>query len=155
MDASTSRRRHRAPEVISTVAAVMAVSSCSLPGAGGACTALGTTEGVSVDLTGSLDPRGGSYLAEVCLPGLGACGSWEVTADDQHGVSARVDADLTAGPVTVVVTVRDAAGGVVLEKSTSATPRLYQPNGARCDGENHRIALGLDADERLTPRPLP
>lgn len=61
--------------------------------------------------------------------------------------------DLDGGPVTVDVVVRTEDGGEVCTAHGTATPELDQPNGARCDGENHHLSLLATSSRGLTPLP--
>ncbi len=120
------------------------------------CTLIGSAEGVSIDLTGVLDPAAGSHTVQVDLAEPGVSSAAQTTAvvgppDSFQGMF--VAADLTGEPVATAVVVRDATGQQVYAGDGAATPRLFQPNGARCDGENHVLALLATASGHLVPHP--
>ncbi len=119
----------------------------------GACTAIGSAEGVGVDLTGVLDVEGGDCSAEVSVPGLGVSRTIGSAGDDSYRLVGGVEADLTSAPVTVVVVVRTEAGGMGHTAEDVVTPEPHQPNGPRCDGEDHRAELVATDGGTLEPRP--
>lgn len=122
---------------------------------GGACTEMGHPEGVDIDLTAVVDPAAGSHTAQVDLTGLEAPSATAAVAvsGSPSFQEVSVAADLTGEPVTVSLSVHDATGREVYAGEGVATPELFQPNGARCDGEQHALRLSATTDGGLVPRP--
>lgn len=126
------------------VVGALALSGCSalVPGGGGfACTAIGAAEGVTVDLSQVLPLEGGDYYAEVSVPSLGAADVRGFAGNDGYYPAGDVEADLSDEPVEVRVRVVTERGDIAYETSDTAQPELFQPNGAGCDGDNHRLWL--------------
>lgn len=119
------------------------------------CTAIGNAEGISVDLADVLDLEGGDYFAEVAVPAQGASNTRGFAGNDEYYPGGDVAVDLDGGPVTVVVVVRTEDGQSVYTASGTATPNLYQPNGAACDGENYYLSLLATTSGELTSLPWP
>lgn len=118
-----------------------------------ACTAIGNAEGVTVDLADVLDLEGGDYFAEVSVPAQGVSNIRGFAGNDEYYPSGDVEVDLDGEPVTVDVVVRDESGQEVYTAQDTATPELFQPNGARCDGENYYLSMLATPSSDLVPLP--
>ena len=75
------------------------------------------------------------------MPAAGASNVRGFAGNDEYYPSGDVAVDLDGEPTLVEVVVRDEGDQVVYTASGSPTPTLYQPNGARCDGENYTLSL--------------
>lgn len=115
------------------------------------CTAIGTPVGVGVTVKAPLASRVADAAVEVCwagqcrrprlelMPSTGAapqtcdgdvCGARATSTADQHGFATVTG--LPKSPVRVRLTLRDADGEVVLDRTVQVTPKGRFPNGPHC-----------------------
>lgn len=141
--------------VITAVTIAGALTACGGSGPFGlpqACTAIGNAEGVYVDFTTAVPFEGGDYYAEVSVPSAGASHTNGFAGNDEYSMYSGVEVDLDDEPTRIDVRVTTERGEVAYRASTTATPQLFQPNGAGCDGENYNISLRATRDGQLLPR---
>ncbi len=156
---STDGRRWRKPATAAVVAALLTGSTaCTARGPWGPqadsglpCGEIGSTAGVSVDLSQVLSFEGGDYWAEVSVPSLGATHGMHFAGNDWYFPYGEVDAPLTADPVEVHVKVTTGRGDTAYEASTVAHPVPITPEGPDCDGTNYRAGFVAVPDRGLRP----
>jgi hypothetical protein len=151
------------------------VAGCGSPfGAGGSdCTAIGARVGISVDIEPrSTGQKAGAATLETCwadrcqthplelAPLTTAveetctgdqpddiCSAKSVPTDTMHGFADIPDLPTT--PVTLTLTVTDAAGTQLTTQTLEVTPKMVYPNGPDCAPGGPQTNLTLDANNTL------
>ncbi|MEU5878429.1 hypothetical protein [Spirillospora sp. NPDC047279] len=161
---------------IMAFASLAAVTACGTtsPSGGRPCTAIGSREGVGLDIRAPDAARVDSATMTICWNGTCRTSRVELTAssaavpgecpdgppDGVCGASASPTGDkngfadvqgLPKAPVKVTVDLRDAAGDRVLRRTLDVTPHATYPNGRKC-GEGRPQAQLTLAGGRLSVR---
>ncbi|MGI5168333.1 hypothetical protein ACQEU3_28680 [Spirillospora sp. CA-253888] len=146
------------------VLAAAALAACSPAGPEGGCTAIGSPSGVGLDIAPADAARVSTAALKICWNG--ACrtaapalapSSGTVPDDCDAGdpdAPCAASASPTGGkhgfadvpelpetPVQVTVTLRDASGARLLERTVTVTPKPTRPNGPDCDAGGPQARL--------------
>lgn len=108
--------------------------------------------------------------AVLCAPGVAAALSGCAAVTDalpgvplsctalgnaEYHPAGDVAVDLDGEPITVDVVVRDETGAEVYTAHGTATPTLFQPDGAACDRESYHLSLLATTSGALVRLPFP
>ncbi|MBF5082671.1 hypothetical protein [Quadrisphaera sp. INWT6] len=147
----------RTATAAATAACALALAGCSAVRdlddhlGGHSCTDVGVFEVMSVDLTRVLPFEGGDYDVVLALPDVGLTTTTTLTTNSDGPLEVHGDVDLDDEPVAVAVEARGPDGAVVYRGSGTHTPVLVQPNGPRCDPDNHWLTLQATDGGELVP----
>ncbi|HEX6343720.1 hypothetical protein [Umezawaea sp.] len=156
--------------IIAVVTALLALCACSAEPR--ACTLIGSRPGIGLDVE---LPGATSAAVEICWDGTCTEPAVRLTPATSHGpqtctgtsptdtcgvsvvptggLTGFADvANLPAKAVTVTLVLTDATGAVVLDETTTATPKMVYPNGEACGGGGAQTGLVVSAAGVVTER---
>jgi hypothetical protein len=156
--------------IIAVIASLLALCGCAAEPK--ACTLIGTRVGIGLDVdlpgvkSASMEVCWGGTCTkpavvlgpattngpETCT-GTGPADSCGVSVVPTGGLTGFAEvANLPAEPVTVALTLTDAAGAVVLDEDLTVTPKMAYPNGVECGGTGAQAGLEVSAAGIVTER---